>query len=338
MTAARAAVVLSFALLTGGCWSNPSSQNGLDEPLTVQYLDPRGTNAKLSGQFVSGKLPGTAPLTKGEHVPDAGPNGPPQITSKNGFQTIFFEGQAAGSFTGQATANTTGIGIAVDGAGTGYWVVPPELGVDRNTGDLNWAVTVNLGTEIAPGSHVLRFVAIDSQGVAGPQTTLPLCIKSDVPDNLQECSPTRVPPKAVISLTWDTNVDLDLEVVTPDGTLVSPKHPFTTAALTDGGTVPSWAGTFDRDSDAGCIIDGIRTENLTWNTVAPHGRYLIYANLFSSCGQPAVRFVASVYTQVPNPDGGVPHLAEKVSQAGELLAVQANGGTALGLYVTTYTF
>jgi hypothetical protein len=101
--------------------------------------------------------------------------------------------------------------------------------------------------------------------------------------------------------------------------------------------VPDDAGQLDRDSNSGCVIDGIRHENLVWNKGRPTGRYGIYVNLFDACKQGSVRFEVSVYGAVPDGDGGS-HLERFYDQTGELLDIQANGGSALGLFVTEFVF
>jgi hypothetical protein len=139
----------------------------------------------------------------------------------------------------------------------------------------------------------------------------------------------------VISLSWDAPVDLDLQVVTPSGVVVSPKH-VTTSANADAG-VGAGAGALDRDSDANCVPDGLDREDLVWSKAAPApGLYLAYASLFSACGQPSVRFTLSLYVAEPV-DGGHT-LARKLQTSGELLSTDANGGTGLGLYVAAITF
>jgi uncharacterized protein YfaP (DUF2135 family) len=179
-------------------------------------------------------------------------------------------------------------------------------------------------------------VAIGENGQAGAQVGASLCVASRVPDNLHACDPKKAPPQAVISLRWDTNVDLDLQVLTAAGNVVDGKHP-TTAPPNDAGVVPADAGQLDRDSNAGCLIDGIRYENLAWNTGHPTGRYGIYVNLFDACKQGSVRFELSVYTAVPDVDGGS-RLERFYDQAGELLDIQANGGAGLGLFITEFLF
>jgi hypothetical protein len=67
-----------------------------------------------------------------------------------------------------------------------------------------------------------------------------------------------------------------------------------------------------------------------------HGTYLVYADPFAACGQPAVRFTFTLYTL----SGTCPDctLVARPSVKGELLASQVTGGAAPGTFITQYTF
>jgi uncharacterized protein YfaP (DUF2135 family) len=148
-----------------------------------------------------------------------------------------------------------------------------------------------------------------------------------VPDNGSACSADKTPPQAVISLQWDANVDLDLQVIGPDGERVGAKS---TAA--DSG-VPT--AKLDRDSNANCQVDGLRTENVVWTDDAPLGVYNVYVNLFDACKQPSVRFSVEVLTWDGNPES---LLQRRVRKSGELLENAAQPGADRGLFVTQVSF
>jgi hypothetical protein len=76
---------------------------------------------------------------------------------------------------------------------------------------------------------------------------------------------------------------------------------------------------------------------LTWQDTPLPGTYLVYVSLFDACGQPAVRFNLSLNRPGPAEDGGTHQLEATYSQAGELLAVDADAGTKLGLFVTEFS-
>jgi hypothetical protein len=105
--------------------------------------------------------------------------------------------------------------------------------------------------------------------------------------------------------------------------------------VVDGGVAPG-GGVLDRDSDANCVPDGQNREDIVWQDAPASGLYLAYANLFSACGKSSVRFTLTLY--VPEPVDGGQAMVAKLTQSGELLAVQANGGASLGLYVADFSF
>ena len=177
-------------------------------------------------------------------------------------------------------------------------------------------------------------MALDKDDVGGEQHLLPVCVASRIPDNTHACDDSKLPPRAVIALTWDANADLDLQVVGPGGRLIDAKHP--TSAPPDE-TMPDVVGSIDRDSNANCIIDGVRAESLVWNDIKPHGRYGIYVNMADACKQPAARFKVEVFTAVSTKSGDVV-LKRFYEQGGELLDVSANGDAKLGLFVSEFVF
>jgi uncharacterized protein YfaP (DUF2135 family) len=142
----------------------------------------------------------------------------------------------------------------------------------------------------------------------------------------------------VVSLGWSEPVDLDLRVITPSGKVVDSKHASTALENDEGDYDPSEPGTgiFEPDGFAHCHSDGRRRENLVFQAAPPAGTYLIYVNLYDACGRDSVHFDVSM--QVPaegeEPDTFEPR--QTFNQPGQLQAVHANGGTKLGLFVTSF--
>jgi hypothetical protein len=317
-----AAVLASFA--SAACWGeNP--QLGSAEIFRVQ-----------NAQFVTGRIIGQPIEDAGSHPPPPPENGPANTSRPSANQLVFYAGQAGASFSGDASENTVAVAFALDKVSDGYWVMP--IGdIDRTNNRRPWSMSADFGRAIPAGLHNLRAVAIDKNGRGGPQVALSICIRSLVPDNLASCVKSAGPPQAVISLTWDVNADLDLQVKGPDGRLLEPKRS-TTIKLMDGGMPVTGPASFDHDSNANCQIDGFRVENLVWQKERPQGRYSIYANLFDACKQPAVHFAVSVFEAGGGPDGGPQHLELKRTARGELSDISANGGSDIGLFVTDYVF
>lgn len=310
----RRAIVPLLAVIAG-CSGQPALP-GAGEPIVV-----RGAT------FIAGPLPGSPPA-------DGGAPAQPAVTAIQSINNSFFAGQAGATYTGDVTDDATAVAVRFPDLGTGYWVFPPGPPDATDPGNLTWSMTFDIGPGVTPGKQNLRFAAIDASGSSGNQIDQPVCVDTPYPDNFNACLPSRAPPPAVLSLTWDAPVDLDLIVVAPDGTVLSSKRP-TNGAIADGGADPGDA-TLDRDSDRGCVPDGRNREDLVWKQDPGPGLYLAYASLFSACGKDSVRFTLTLYVAEPT-DGGQT-LAPRLTQAGELLAVQAGTGATLGLYVASFSF
>ncbi len=286
------------------CSNGVDANSGLDEPIQV------------SGQFISGSLPtGTA------------------RTGKLSVTSIIFQnprivsGLAGTSVSGLVTNDAASVGVQLTGKGTGYWVVPVQGPDSQSPGQNDFGFSLGVKASDSPGLAQLSVVAIGADGTAGQVAQGALCIESRVPDNGHACNPKAAVPRAVFSLRWDTNFDVDLHVITPAGRDVNAKTAITSVALDAGPPGPT-VGVIDRDSLGNCAVDGWRQEDLVYQDAPPKGTYLIYAAPFSACGQTAVRFVLDIYE--PGPDG---NLHSTFTRVGELLSNDVTGGTSPGLFV-----
>lgn len=323
------APIACTALALAACDVGQDPQTGIGEPFQVS-----------AGQFILGSLPGSPPPDGGPAAAsaDAGTSngaytGPPSILSILSPSALVVPGVAGKSFGGDVTSNSIAVGVRLADMGTGYWVVPvgPPDVMLANANTYN--VSAGFDPNDTPGLHPLRFVALDGAGNAGVQTDLQVCIESRIPDNGHACDPTVAPPSAVFSLQWDTNFDLDLHVVTPAGLDYNAKdNPLGEALEAGVRTVPSDLPFVDRDSLRSCVADGLRQEDLVFPTSLPSGRYHIYVDPFTACGQNQVHFTFTLYKssgKCPNCNLGV---AQKPI-SGELLASQVTGGTQPPLFV-----
>jgi len=295
--------------------------SGLDQPVSIR-----------DAQFKKGELPGvSATLDAGTALT------PPLITSLSYKGRIVSAGEPDVPFTGRASLDAAALGVKLKNAGTGYWLLPVGAADFTNNGEFQWTATTTFSGNAPVGLQDLLFVAIDSTGRGGTQTDLPICIAATIPDNLNGCDPKRKPPAVVVSLSWDTQVDLDLEVVTPDGKTVDAKHP-TSALTSDAGvtTPTSDDGALDVDSNVGCTLGPLR-ETLVWQTAPRPGRYLVYANLFDSCGLASVRYNVLIRVLSPGDVPGTYKTTDTYRSSGSLSAAQANGGSQIGTFVTEFT-
>jgi hypothetical protein len=291
---------------------------GANEPIRVR-----------GAQLISGALPGSPPV-------DLGDAGPPQglvVTDIESLDPVVLPNAASKKITGRVKDTGVAVAMRLVDLGTGYWVLPVSVPDPQFPGEITFEANVDFNANIPAGNHMLRIVGVDGSGNAGTQRDFKMCIASKVPDNLNACDPTNAPPDAVISLQWDADVDLDLQVTTPDGRVVEPKHPLVVPI--DAGRPDPNASLLDRDSLLACIPDGFRQEDLVFPK-RPSGTFSIAANLFDNCKQPGVRFLVVVYEA--QGDGQDRHLVETFRRAGHLADIDANGGARPGLFVVDYPF
>jgi hypothetical protein len=315
----KRAVALASTLALAGC-TGESSSLGLGEPLQVS-----------SATFISGSLPGAPPV-------DGGASSPPDVSDIQSVDDVMWPGEAGKTLSGLVTDTATAIDVRFADIGSGYWVFVPGPPDPTTPGQLTWSISLDIAAAAPPGLHTLRFAAVDADGHSGSQTDLDTCITDPVPDNLNACAPTIAPPRAVLSLAWSAAADLDLALVTPSGQVIDPKHPAATPPA-DGGASPDpeSVGVLDHDSGAGCAA-GLHREDIVWQHAPLSGTYLVYVNMFSACGAQAAPFTVTLYAAEPlaGVDGGQT-LAQSFQIEGELLAVDANGGATMGLFVKQFS-
>lgn len=296
------------------------------QPYTIGAFEPVRVP---EGTFFEGSLPGDdAAVT-------------PRITNAGAVGSIVTQGQSSIRYSGLSTPDTWSVAIGVPDVGTGYWMVPVGGPDTTQNNELVFSFDADFTDAVPYGLQTLALVAIGEQGQPGPRYETTVCVLPEAANNnLAACDPATPPQSAVISLTWDTQVDLDLIVVTPEGKVVRAKTP--TTALVESGPVPTATindpstGRLSRDSNADCRIDGIRRESLVFPGEPPPGDYTVYANLSQACGRPSVHFQATLYRRVDAEDGTFP-IEETRLASGTLLPLQADDSAELGLRLATVT-
>jgi len=289
-----AATLLAYGAV--GCGDSERDSSGANEPLIVN-----------NGQFFAGSYPSD--------------QGGPAVTSTSGIRsTVIPAGTVAKSIGGNAAEGALSVAVALEGLGSGYWVVPVGSPDQEIEGELTWRMSCDFARDLPAGPQKLLFAAANRDGKFGGT-------------NLLEVTTTPFRPQGhvVASLSWGNDADVDLHVISPSGKELDPKHISTTAIDEDTMLPLPGGGTLDRDSNANCIADGRNTENVVWATDADappeSGTYTVIAHLFNSCGRPATNFVFDLYV-----DGQATE-----HQAGVLLDIDADNGAGPGLYVTQFT-
>jgi hypothetical protein len=243
------------------------------------------------------------------------------VTSTAGYRsTIIPAGTVAKSIGGNAAQGALSVAVGLEGLGSGYWISPVGAPDQETKGELTWKVICNFAHDLPAGPHNLLFAAANRDGKFGPKSLLEVTSLPFLPQG-----------HVVASLTWGNDADVDFHLISPSGKELDPKH-ISTTAIDDSTMKPlPGGGTLDRDSNAGCVPDGRRTENVVWASDATEppeaGTYTVKVHLFNACGRSATSFAFDLYV-----DG-------KASQheAGILLDQDADNGTGPGLYVTQFT-
>jgi hypothetical protein len=228
--------------------------------------DDPGANAYLrvpGAGFVRGPLP-------------AGSAGAPGVASIDLLNTIIHPDMVGYPISGALKPGATAAAVGLRGD-VGYWIVPAGLPNVATPADPSFAATATFAAGIVPGSYTLVVQAVDGQGHFGAPMTQNLTAQA---------APSAPTGELVITLSWDTESDMDLHVVDASGVEIfhgaMSDQPPPFAPQPDGGSY----GHLDWDSNANCVIDDKRQESVIWPNVPPRGLYIVRVDAASLCGQP----------------------------------------------------
>jgi hypothetical protein len=306
-----AATALLLAIVAAGC------EGASNDPGLTAYL-------RLSGaQFVPGALDPTSGTT------DAGAAA---VVSGINLQTsTVAPGQQNLPVSGDVeNGSSVLIGLAGD---SGHWIVPTPNADLLLAGNYLFQTKLSLSPLTPPGPQALLFRGVAPDGSLGPGLQVNLTVASPTPAGA-----------LVISLTWDTNADLDLHVLAPNANdpatpieiwskapVGLPPHvpgdpPLTGADLA---AAQAAAGKLDFDSNANCVIDGRRQEDVVFTQGPPPGDYVIRVDTFSLCGQPDAQWQVSAALGDGTPAG---------SARWEAVDADTRGSHGAGAGRTAFTF
>jgi hypothetical protein len=188
-----------------------------------------------------------------------------------------------------------GLASSSSGLGDRYEV---DLAAPATTADLILTFPQNLPIE----EFDVFFAAADESGAVGPLTRLTFDVLQVGTGDVQ------------VTLGWDTEADVDLHVIDPNGDEV----------YWANRTVPS-GGELDLDSNAGCS-EGVSNENITWpEGLAPRGTYIVRVDYWSNCG-----VESTDYTVLVNNGGNVEVFSGTFEGSGD------GGGAGSGIDITTF--
>lgn len=224
-------------------------------------------------------------------------------------------------FSGALAPESTAVAIGLAGD-EGYWLLPAGAPRVEEPDYPTFDARLSFSPDIVPGEYNLFARAAGASGEFGPEATTPLSVVAPPPPE----------GALVVSLFWDTEADLDLHVVDPDGVEIWKRNINSWEPPPPGEPVdPSaWkaGAVLDFDSNAQCVIDGRRRENVVWKDTAPPGTYTVRVDTFSLCDEAAARWSVEVYL------GG-----ERTSGArGQSIEVDTRGPHDRGAGVLALTF
>jgi hypothetical protein len=197
---------------------------------------------------------------------------------------IVTPGSAGRSCSGAMEGPATAVALAIDGD-RGYWILPAGLPDVAARAFPTFLAELGFSRKLAPGRRTFIARAVDDQGRFGPAFTKPLDVAVAGRPN----------GRFVIALSWDTQADLDLHVVDPNGVEIWKRNinsyePPPPGAPPEAPGTPHPGGVLDFDSNAQCIPDGRRAENLVYTDKPPSGHYVARVDTFALCGEVSARW------------------------------------------------
>jgi hypothetical protein len=243
---------------TSSCEERTQPDAALDAELRVS-----------GGQFFRGDMP-----------PDE--SGPPVKTVT--VSPIVHPGAVARTCSGVMDASATSVALAIEGD-VGYWIVPAGLPDVTAPGFPTFATDVAFSSKLPIGRRLFVARAVDAAGHFGAAFAKPLDV-TPVP---------RPTGKFVIALSWDDEADLDLHVVDPRGVEIWKRNinsyePPPPGASPEPPNTPHPGGILDFDSNASCVQDGRRAENVVYAEQPPSGHYVVRVDTFSLCKAAGARW------------------------------------------------
>lgn len=240
----------------------------------------------------------------------------PVVASVDLALTTLTAGVVDSPLKGALGKGATAVSIALSGD-LGHWIVPARVPGAEAPEYPTFDAPLSLSRGTPPGVYDLLVQAVDVDGRFGPVSRTALrVVRADVEGRL------------IVALTWDTESDLDLHVVDPNGkeiwtrarsSWVAPPGPVASDDWKNGGNL-------DADSNADCVIDGRRQEDVIWTRTPPSGSYVVRVDTPSLCGQAAARWDVSASL-----DGRLLGHASGVSLASDTRGLHQAGSGVLAL-------
>jgi hypothetical protein len=234
----------------------------------------RGGLRVLGAQYVRGALP---PAGEG-----------PAIVSLRVPHAQVLPGQRRELLTGSITANSEAVLIGQRGD-PGYWIVTAGAPAIEEPELPTFRAELSFARDLSPGPLTLELCAVRVDGAIGAYRSVSL----DAAARLRSDSLS-------VELRWDTQADLDLHVLMPDGRELSPDNINSYEAPAPGAAAPDptayqRGATLDLDSNGNCWLDGRREERASWPAPPASGSYVVRVATASLCEESVAHWTIEVW-------------------------------------------
>ena len=283
------------ACLLVGC-DNNDSPGPATAPTPVQGLDIDDIATSASADDIQGvRRTGSPPS----------PAGGPRITAAGNARIV-----NGGTLSVAVTSEAPISGVVMFIGGLTAGIVSESPGGLEGYYDIRFpsprtsaTVLLTFPQEIPVTQFDMQFAGVNASGAVGPYVGLTATVTEVGTGDVQ------------VTLSWDADSDTDLHVVAPGGDEIY----YARRQSPSGGEL-------DLDSNAGCNIDGIRNENITWPVnSAPRGQYTVRVDYWSSCGVARTNYTVRV-----NNSGNVQIVTGFFTDSGD------RGGLGSGRTVATF--
>jgi len=245
----------------------------------------------VQGQLNSGEAP----------APGAGPS----ITVPANLQTIT---GGSSAFQMTTSAPVQSLVAFVQNVG-GYYLVP--------VGSISSGqVVLTLGGLPPALDFQVAFAVAAADGVYGPYSTINVSAIKAAGGDIQ------------VSVTWNSDADVDLHVVEPGG-----------AEIYYGAPTSGNGGELDIDANAACSVSGLTQENIGWPAgAAPPGSYIVRLDYWDACGAVSTDWILTVSLRPGVPSvPGLPGSGVQIF-TGTFTGPGDQGGRGDGETITTFIF
>ena len=255
-----AAFVLAAACALAACSDGASSDPALGSRMRL-----------LGAQFVPGATPSA--------------QDGPEVSAIELLSTTIWPGYDDKPVRGTLGASATAVALALSGD-DGYWLLnarPPDISAPQLP---TFRGTAAFSRSLAEGLYTFEVRATDAAGRFGAPLRQTLSALPIAPSRA-------LAGELVVTLTWDSEADVDLHVIDASGNEIFHGAPTSRDPFGDS-DADAEDGVLDVDSNADCAGDDLRQEDVTWAQGPPSGHYAVRVDTTSLCGSSGARWTVRV--------------------------------------------